>query len=361
MDKEALRARVYPRIYDLSVLSDRNKRNSLKLWDFYQKAGFLYEGKLGLLEPLQNQIFDTYEKLLCCPDNTCEIIFIADKGELIGSVMAARYTNDTWMIQHIVALPGYRMAGVPKELILSINSWMLKNKEMKYFINFFRPTTRWAMKTFYGIMGQVEDRNYMDINSFDYVFLDISKDYSELEETNSISIREMLPGVQEEIYSKLIKIRNKIVINSLGIFPENFAIEEVRKKYSQIGLMRQRLHLIAEYKNEIVGFAFIDISSAGISLSHIFDAFHIYAFNESIKELVIFGLLNRINMILTNNGKIHSIGLVSNADRIIYEKAGYKVSKEYLCFAFSRNNDQFLRTYDIVNSGERNPVNRQSK
>ena len=143
------------------------------------------------------------------------------------------------------------------------------------------------------------------------------------------------------------------MLNTIGIGKNSCSIKEAEKNYSKIGLSRTRKYLIARHNNEIVGFSFADISSYGISLSLLFNAFYIFILDTEKKEEIYNAALNKINSILTEHGKVYSIGIVKPDDRIYLEKHGYQCSRNYSAFIGSGDNDQFLKSYNYINTGRR--------
>lgn len=335
------------------VILDRLKKNSERLWDFYLNCGFLYKDKLNFLQPIRNEINETLEKLLNCYDDMFKCIFVLNKEEIIGSVMAVQYTNNTWMVQHIVTSPHYKL--VTKELILEILLWMLKNKKMHYFINYFQEKTKWAYKTYNSLLNYIGGTD-ISIDNFDYLYIKLS-DYKLLQQKNDISIDVFELTTDEldcpHIYQQLSQMESNIFLNALGLEENSFSIEEVEKHYRKLDLCRTRKYFIAEEGNKMVGFSFVDISSYGISLSLLFNICYIFIFDESKKVVIYRTLINKINQLLRELGQIYSIVVIKPSDKEILEKIEYKYSRSYSIFTFSRENEQFTKIYNFVNKGRK--------
>ena len=291
------------------------------------------------------------EKLTNCTDNTCKFVFIMDKQEILGSVMAVQYTDDTWMVQHIVTSPRHII--LTKELILQILIWMMQNKKMRYFLNYYQEKTRWATKTYQILVNYIGGPR-IAIEPFDYMYTKLS-DYVNTQDNDNINICEAEPDKQDyqHIYSQLIKRESEIYLNTAGIRHSSCSIKEVEENYYKIGVERKRKYFVARKNNAIVGFAFVDISSYGISLSLLFNVFHIFILDETCKEELYRAILNRMNALLMKLNKVYSIGIVKPGDRMYLESLGYQCSRSYSAFVVDRENGQFAKSYDIINSGRK--------
>jgi len=332
-------------------ITNKLKKNSERLWDFYLKCNFLYPAKISFLTPVKDEVLDTIEKLTNCTDNTCKFIFIMDKEEIIGSVMAVQYTDDTWMVQHIVTSPRHII--LTKELILQILIWMMQNKKMHYFLNYYREQTRWASKTYQALVDHIKGPR-IAIEHFDYMYMKLS-DYVSTQINSNINISEAEPNKQDYnyIYNQLIKTESEIYLNTVGIKHTSCSIKQAEENYSKNAITRIRNYFIARSDNAIVGFAFADISSYGISLSLLFNVFQIFILDKTCKEELYRAILNRINSTLIELNKVYSIGIINPEDRIYLENLGYQCSRSYSAFVVDRKNEQFAKSYDIINSNRK--------
>jgi len=333
------------------TVSDQLSSRSERLLQFYLKANFIYREKRDFLLPIKEEVVQTLEKLFNSKDDTCKFIFVTDEKEDIkGSVMAVQYTNDTWMVQHIVVQPGLRL--LAKGLVLDALAWSVKNRGMYYFINYFQDKTRWAYKTYHAVMDEFGE-NYMSIDSCEYVSALLSE--LPLQAKDSLGIEVLITEEKDYkfIYSELTKTERPIVLAALGLKESSYDFSDVKKRYENIGVTRDRIYFTAREGNRIVGFCFVDISSYGISLSLLFNTFHIFIFNEFIKERIYSAFVERINKTLRIHKKVYSLGLVKTHDTSIFEALGYVRTRKYSRYIYSRDKNQFQEIYNFVNLGRR--------
>lgn len=340
-----------PAIYDLSVLPPGGIENAKKLWEFYIASGFVYPAKASILEPYKSQIMDTLEKLLKCQHNTCKYVFIVSHDEIIGSVMALQYSDESWAIQHFAVLPQYRHSAIAKELLMSIVSWAIHNKEMKYFHNYFQPKTKIPLKIFTGMFDEARSDKYMSLDEMDYQILKTDEYKRNSNKPPKIDIKEMAESQESRIYRLLELRQNKLTLRSLGMKPDGFSIRETKEKFKQIGLLRDRKYLVALQGTEIVGFAMVDISSPGISLSQIFDSFRIFVFDDNNKDDIIAVLVGNIIGLLKENNKHYAIALAGKEDREAYQKCGFNMSRVYMQYNLLNIEGLFIKMYNRISRG----------
>jgi GNAT superfamily N-acetyltransferase len=338
-------------IYDLSVLPPGEDDNAKKLWEFYTTSGFVYPAKALILEPYKDQIMDTVGKLLGCQNNACRYIFIVNHDEIIGSVMALQYSDESWAIQHFAVLPQYRHSAIAKELLMSIVSWAIYNKEMKYFQNYFQPKTKIPLRIFTGMFSETSGDKHMSLEQLDYQIIKIDDYHQKGVEYPGISVREMAGGQESVIYRLLETKQNKITLLSLGIKPDDFSINKTKEKYKNIGLLRDRKYMVAQQEGEIVGFALADISSLGVNLSQIFDSFRIFVFDGKNKANIMAILIGRLIDILKENKKHYAIALAGEEDREDYRRCGFKLSRIYMQYNLFNMEGLFIKMYNRISKG----------
>ena len=140
---------------------------------------------MDFLLPIKNEVISTVEKLLNCKDNTCKFLFVKDGEEIKGSIMAAQYSDDCWIVQDLAVLPGHSLFA--KDLILEMVKWNISNKGMNYMSSFYQKKTKWADST-YTVMIAKFGTQYMAIDDYCYMYAKIDDlIFSE----NNIGVSEM--------------------------------------------------------------------------------------------------------------------------------------------------------------------------
>lgn len=328
--------------------------NGQSLWGFYINSGFIYPEKLDSLKPYKQEILLTLDRMLSCRDNTFKIFFAVKDSAIIGSIMASQLTDDTWVIQHLAVLPEYRLTAVAKRLLLAINSWMISNQEMSHFQNYFRQKTKIAYKTFLGMLKEGQNADYMALETKDYLVIDYqSASALLLSAVSDIDIHEIQAAEQAHIYNLLTKKYKPVSLATIGFLEQQVPGTKIKANYESIGLFRERHIFVATSGGRIVGAAIVDTTSVGVNLSHLFDAAHIFIFDEKIKNKVITSFAKSIYEVQKDHGKSNIIVLANPEDSPAYRELGFQNKRTYLQYNLSRENETFNYMYDMIAKGKR--------
>ena len=328
--------------------------NGQILWEFYINSGFVYPEKLDALKHYKQEIISTLDRIVSCSDNTFKIFFAIKDGAIIGSIMAAQLTDGTWVIQHLAVLPEHRLTPVAKHLLMAINSWMIGNHEMSHFQNYFRQKTKIAYKTFQGMLKERQNADYMALEAKDYLVLDYPSASSLLRATTpDMDVHEMQTAEQSFLYNLMSGKYKPVSLAAIGFCEQRVPVTRVKAKYENIGLFRARHIFVAVFRDWIVGAAIIDTTSLGVNLSHLFDATHIFIFDEKIKNKVIVSLTKTIYDIQKDRGKNNIIVLANPDDSPAYLDLGFQAKRTYLQYNLSRENEMFNYMYDMIDKGTR--------
>jgi len=318
---------------------------------FYYKSGFIYPGKKHLLFDNKNDIKHTWDKLLT-NNNTVKIVFYKDGNEIIGSAMSAQYTDSTWIFQHICVLPEYRHTIIPKLVSLANTYAGLHNPAIKNVMIFYQEHTRWAKKSFEGFYCKINDTSQVDIFPMTYLYCDLNAcQISKNSNIRNSLISEPIKKHKDvKIIFNFMKNRyQKLFLDAYGLNEKDYHITKAKKQFSNLGLIRDRQYFIVKDKGEIIGFAFCDISSKGISFSNFFDHFQIFIFNNKSYSYAIQPLLNSIIEFYKFYNRSNLFCLCMD-NRIIdlLQSVGFICLKIYKNCIFNQSNNKFVRFYNYL-------------
>jgi len=323
------------------------------LWCFLRECGFLYPEKEEKILPVLPEVSKTVAALLAHPDGPLRTLVFRSHGLLQGHVSTLRAYRRTWVLQHLATRKdGPGRLDAARALGAGVMEYLEQLPDAEWFRIWYRPQNRFPARTF-GRFGRIiYDPNRSEMRVFQYLTAHTDAPGPVVKGV------EVLPASAAdwaEIRRALVGLGQSAALaaEDLCQAPD---LCEVDDAYAALGLSRRREALVARRDGRLVGFALVEISSLGLNLSELTNAFrlHLLEPDPGVTTALVQAAKDRYRAL----GRPLAIGLAEAPDLAAWQAAGFTRSKEYCCWTlhrsfFKRGAEYMNRLYDHLPAGAR--------
>jgi hypothetical protein len=296
-----------------------------ELMDFFRATGFLYPAKEELLAPVMSEVRDTFLQSYAQPSDVFKAVVARENGTLVGHVSGIRAYRHTWMPTHLAALPTKHVGHI---LNLGAADYFLQTADFEYFKIYFHADSKWPARIFGGFAKMQRDPTQSDLRGYRHLMLDTSGPLPPA--PIGIDVMEASPDELSVVERHFVTREPGLVVRADDLTRNALRLSELNKSYAELGLYRRRRVLMAMRRNRCLGFALVEMSSAGLNLSEALSAFQIFVTDEGHAEDgdVRRALLHAIMPIYRNAGRAQARGFVAPKDVAIYQRMGLPINDE---------------------------------
>lgn len=305
-----------------------------ELMTFFRATGFLYPAKEELLAPVMAEVRDTFAKSYAQPSDVFKAVVARENGTLIGHVSGIRVYRNTWMPTHLAALPTKHVGHL---LNLGAADYFLQTADFEFFKIYFHADSKWPARIFGGFARMQRDPTQSDLRGYRHVLL--ATDTSLPPAPLGIDVLEAAPDDLAVVERHFVTREPGLVVRADDLTRQTLQLSELNKSFGELGLYRRRRVLMAMRRNRCLGFALVEMSSAGLNLSEALSAFQIFVTDEgrAEDEGVRLALLNALVPIYRHAGRTQARGLVKACDVVRYERLGLPINDEqWMCWTYHR-------------------------
>jgi len=305
-----------------------------ELMTFFRATGFLYPAKEELLAPVMAEVQETFARSYAQPSDVFKAVVARENGTLIGHVSGIRAYRHTWMPTHLAALPTKHVGHL---LNLGAADYFLQTADFEFFKIYFHADSKWPARIFGGFARMQSDPTLSDLRGFRHVML--PTDAPALEAPVGIDVLEASPEDLATVERYFVTRMPALVVRADDLTRQTLQLADVNKGFREIGLYRRRRVLMAMRRNRCLGFALVEMSSAGLNLSEALSAFQIFVTDDGRAEEdgVRRALLNGVMPIYRNAGRTQARGLIAPDDVAHYQRLGIPVNDEqWMCWTYQR-------------------------
>jgi hypothetical protein len=310
-----------------------------KLWSFLSDSGFLYPEKLDELGPALPQIEQTFTRLLDGePNHLLKTIVCQRDGELLGHISTLRLYRRTWLIQHLASRRQVEALFAAEVLNLGLIEYLEQIPQLEWCRVFFRPNNRWPARVFGTFARRLNEPLLSDLREYSYYVGATAGTPHRVDR----SLR-LVPAQRqhlEEVQRFFLATGRVIALQADDLSLERLLLDEVDGLYGESGLQRKREIIVAERGSALLGFALLEISSAGLNLSELTNHFsvHVMEGGGETRRALIDAARNRYREL----GRPVCVSLSEGDDPEDYRALGLKKLKQYMCWTGHRS---LLRAY----------------
>lgn len=315
-----------------------------EIWTLFQESGFLYPEKIARLEPVLAEIQETNRRLIAANgESFATVVLKPPEGAATAHMSILRSHRQTWMVQHLAAMPlSARRSYTSARLTLGFTFYGQMRPDIVWVKMFFRPNNPWPNRVFGGFAKQLGQTATADLRTFHYLTGPTTGPAAA--PATSVDVAPALPGELPAIAAWFHDRGRDAEVQANELTTEGVTLGSVSSMYASYGLERHRECLVARAGGLWKGFALLDISSHGLNLSELTNAFTVHLEDDRDQD-------TRLALILAARqrykelGRPQCIALDDGDDLDAYYGAGFRSSKDYCCFTFHREHLAEMEAY----------------
>jgi hypothetical protein len=318
-----------------------------QLWQFLKETNFLYPEKLARLESALPEIETTVSALQTARGGLLETMLIRNAGVICGHLSALRSHARTWTVQHLAARPmSARGIHATMNLNLAIHHYWGKRPDIDWVRIFFRPNNPFPERLYGGCARSIALPEVSDLRQFHYLTASTT---TTIASPPGLTVR---PAMNDELplLEDWFTSRGRICeLKATDLYGPQKYLGWIGEKFAEAGLLRRRELLVAERRGRTVGFAAIEISSLGMNLSELTNAFTLHMLKNDEEGCV--ALARGARQRYAACGRRHCIALAEGDTLGALETDGFRGTKAYQCWTVHTSQHPkieryFLRVFD---------------
>jgi hypothetical protein len=288
------------------VVTDMSGMSVERVWSFLEDSGFIYPQKRQMIDP--DSAKATLAKLMH-KNNVFKGLVVTRGSSIYAHLSAVRVYDKVWMVQHMASRP-YKKEKVSHALMLNLA--MLEYFEQSSDIEWIRATYRHENKRvsrLYEAMAAQVSRPGLSLTQY-LNCMRLSDHTFEVPVSNYLEVR-VLPN------------------DGLSVLGGNRfeCFKGLSVDYENVGLERRQEFLGVYHLGMLVGYSVLEISSPGLNLSELTNAFRVFMFEDDP------GALSYLIQVSTNYykslGRQQVIALVEDDLAPSLEALGFERFKRY--------------------------------
>lgn len=283
------------------VVADMSGMSAEKIWSFLEDSGFIYPQKRQMVD--QDSAKATLAKLMH-KNNVFKGLVVTRGSSIYAHLSAVRVYDKVWMVQHMASRP-YRKEKVSHALMLNLA--MLEYFEQSSDIEWIRATYRHENKRvsrLYEALAAQVSRPGLSITQY----------------YNCMRLSDHTFEVPVSAYLEVKALPN----DGLSGFE---CFRGLPRDYEEAGLERRQEFLGVYHLGILVGYSVLEVSSPGLNLSELTNAFRVFMFIEDPEALPY--LIQVSTNYYKSLGRHHVIALVEDDLAPSFEALGFERFKRY--------------------------------
>ena len=242
---------------------------------FFRTTGFLPAAKEAVLEPVMDELRESYRSLYAEPSPVFKaVVSRDDDGAITGHVSAVRVYAHTWMSQHLAAKPSTHIAHL---LNLGTAEYFGQNPDLEFFKIYFDKFNKWPARVFGGFARTLRDSTQSELRSYCHAVLSTAE---QLAAPSGINVLEASTDELAIVERYFARHEKGLLLRSDDLTRGALQLSALNRRFGALGLYRRRRVLLAMRRNVCLGFALAELSSPGLNLSEALSAFRIFVTDE---------------------------------------------------------------------------------
>ncbi len=325
------RAKIYDAIVhcDKPGIRDGSGRSFDELWDFFLDTGFLYPAKLAQLDCAA--VRSTYEALLANPTPLAQFILFEDEGKTFGHVSALRAYSKTCLAQHLAARHGLNGVSLGRMLTMAMVQFQEYQPDIEWMKLFYRPNNPWPRFVYGSFAQRAADSISVDHRTYDYLTMPLVAGLDGVPG----QVRAIGPEDEPVLEAWFIEHGRTAQMRAEDFVSGRMGLHELDQEYGALGLHRRREILVYEEHGRQRGFAALELSSIGLNLSELTNAFRLFLFDDDPE--VVDGLVAAAVARYAALGATRCVALAEGALSGQLQRLGFTREKEYAALIWHRS------------------------
>jgi hypothetical protein len=335
------------------MLEDAGHAGFDELWQFFRESGFVDSEKEALLEPVLGEVRRTFDALAACSGRVARSMMIRENGLIVAHIAGLRAYRRTWMIHHLAALQGRHVGGIASE---AATEYLVHNTDFEYLRAWFYARARFPVRMFGGFARKVADPRLSDLRRVAHGLIPVDARFDRA--PADIAVQEAGDHDLATVERYFVAHERPLLVRAEDLTRGGLKLDTVRRSYEREGVERRRMVLMAKRGEQPLGFAVLEISSLGLTLSDSLSSFRMFVMPRAHAERqsVRSALLNHLLPIYAESSRRFARVLLPPADSGEYRALGITLDDaESLCWTIHRTQfrpfiDHMQRLFSLLSS-----------
>jgi hypothetical protein len=304
------------------------------IWAFLETSGFIYPEKRKGLEI--DAVKQTMARLTDEPNDVFKGTLFVRGSTIHAHVSAIRIYERTWMLQHLAARSsGKQRISFARLINLALLEYLEQKSDIEWIRVTYRPENRAPARLFKALAARVSRPELSRVRIMNCMRWSIQCTRTP-PDSSAITVRPPTPEDITFIESYMLTHRNTFAPQQEDLQHNELHLEGISERYRRIGLERRREILVVAQDGNFAGFALLEISSPGLNLSEITNAFRVFLV-EGTDEAVAKALIHAARMRYLALGRAHAIALVDDTLVGTFDCLGFEQFKRYALWTWHRS------------------------
>jgi len=292
------------------VILDVENFSVESIWDFLERSGFIYPEKRKIID--FDAAKETLSKLISEKSGVFKGLVVTRGSSIYAHISAVRIYDRVWMVQHMASLP-YKKEKVSHAQMLNLS--LLEYFEQSSNVEWIRATYRHENKRVSRLYESLADQVSC-------------KELSIIQFMNCMK--------SDKVYDLVMNgLEVKPLPNTFGGDYKRECFNLISPEYEKIGLERRQRFLGVYRAGELVGYSVLEISSLGLNLSELTNAFRIFMLDNDPDAQSI--LIRSSSNYYKTLGYQNVIALVDDDVVDSFEALGFERFKRYTFWTWHKS------------------------
>lgn len=304
-----------------------------ELWAFLESSGFIYPEKRRALE--MDAVRSTMARLTAQPNDVFKGTLFVRGTAIHAHVSAIRLYERTWMLQHLAARSfGKQRISFARLINLALLEYLEQKSDIEWIRVTYRPENRAPARLFGALASRVSCPELSRVCIMNC--MRSSNPGSDGQLPTEVVVGAPSPDDIAFIESYMLTHRDIFAPQQEDLSGSELHFHSISERYRKIGLERRREILVVSHHGRFAGFALLEISSPGLNLSEVTNAFRIFLL-DGCEHDVAEALIRAARRRYLNLGRPHVVALVDDSVVSTFESLGFEHFKRYALWTWHRS------------------------
>ena len=256
-----------------------------ELWNFFFETGFIYPEKYEHIKDQKAHFMRLYRNLYTRTPRIARHIIYQERGAIHGHVAMFRWYPTTWLLHHHAALTSsHHKAGlvVMEHMLRYINEFhRLFPGLMRYIACYFRPSNRFAARTFGSAVQALKDPRICSRDSFASFHIDRRPASGNLPRGWSLALADAAD--RAALHLAYAGLSGGLMLHGLALREEDCVSDSsLSKEYARLGFQRDRQLFALHREGTCIAIIAANRSDLGLNLSDLTNGLQIFVLEPDV-------------------------------------------------------------------------------
>lgn|GEM_PF-1640591 len=313
-------------------IKDVRSASPSEVWNFLELSGFVYPRKREALDI--EAVKATMTQLTAAPNDVFKGTLFVRGSSIQAHISAIRVYERTWMLQHLAARSsGKQRISFARLINLALLEYLEQKSDIEWIRVTYRPENRAPARLFRALAARASRPELSRVRSMNCMRWSVCD--TDTPRLPGIVVHAPAARDIASIESYLLTHRNTFAPQQEDLQHDELHLETISERYRRLGLERRREILVVTKDDTFAGFALLEISSPGLNLSELTNAFRVFLL-DGADHAVAKSLIHAARARYRSLGRSHAIALVDDPQVPVFVSLGFDHFKRYALWTWHR-------------------------